>query len=114
MLIRTEKLIGDALDWAVAKCLNKPLPYGLTDDHAYSTQWALGGPLLEAECICLNCTGTTLEPWEAESAEGFVHSGLVAPAHTTVGATMLIAGLRCLVLTHLGEEVDVPENIKCL
>lgn len=105
MKIKTSELIGIALDRAVAKALN------IVAGPPYSTNWYYGGPLLESECICLNCTGTTREPWEAESAEHVVHSGFISAAHTTLGDTMLVAGMRCIVLTHIGEEVELSETL---
>ena len=49
--MRTSELTGAALDWAVAKC---ELPNGwpdaeivLGDATDYSTDWAIGGPIIE-------------------------------------------------------------------
>lgn len=112
MKLKTQELIGDALDWAVATYLKVPMPFGLTDDERYSTDWSIGGPLMEDFVINVNATGTTAEPWEAESSEGFVHSGFIAPEVTTTGQTILIAVMRLVVLKNMGAEIEVPSNIK--
>lgn len=112
MKLRTQELVGDALDWAVATYLGVPIPNGLTDDERYSTDWSIGGPLMEHFVVNVNATGTTAEPWEAEPSDGFVHSGFIAPAVTTTGQTILIAVMRLIVLKNMGEEIEVPSNIK--
>lgn len=112
MKLKAQELVGDALDWAVATCLGVPMPNGLTDNERYSTDWSIGGPLMEYFVISVNATGTTAEPWEAESSDGFVHSGFIAPAVTTTGHTILVAVMRLIVLKNVGEEIEVPSNIK--
>ena len=66
MKIKTSKLIGSALDWAVAKCEGKTPRihshkwgrgvslyghYGATIPLEYSKDWSQGGPIIEREFI---------------------------------------------------------------
>ena len=50
MKIRTSELTGAALDWAVAKAIGEYKPMAVPH---YSTDWALGGPIIEREKISL-------------------------------------------------------------
>lgn len=107
MKIKTNKLIGAALDWAVAKCepgalCNWP---NYTRLPGYSTDWSQGGPIIERELIG---TGPRLEgsiwpePWLAASPEDDAMFW---------GPTPLIAAMRCYVTSKLGDEVEVPEEL---
>lgn len=112
MKLQAQELIGDALDWAVATVLKKPMPFGLTNAEDYSTDWAIGGPLMEDFVVSVNATGPTSEPWEAESSEGVMYGGFITPAFTATGPTVLIAVMRLVVHTNMGAEIEVPNNIK--
>lgn len=107
--------VANALDWAVAKCEGVTefgAPPGrseaqefalmhLDDPYLqYSTNWSQGGPIIERENIEL---GRTPSEWRAQRYD--------APcvAH---GPTPLIAAMRCYVVSKLGDEVDVPEELK--
>jgi hypothetical protein len=100
--LRTSELKERALDWAVhvamhGKCEGYP-------EHHYSADWAHGGPIIEREGIDVRYTGQTwgaarqLNEYE-EPDEWF-------------GPTPLIAAMRCYVASVLGDEVDVPEELK--
>lgn len=120
--------VGAQLDWMVAKCegLNpnsdpkvrrqyvgysgfaEANGFGYAIKH-YSTDWSQGGPLLEREKLELRCTDYE---WQA-----FCFGFPVAKAHSgrrvwASGPTPLIAAMRCLVASHLGDEVDVPDELK--
>jgi hypothetical protein len=51
MLIKVSELQGNALDWAVAKCEDSNCyPSNWAQARlAYSTDWQLGGPIIERE-----------------------------------------------------------------
>lgn len=126
MKVKTNTLIGPALDWAVAKCegtldrrvtlrlgvsaceakLHKGEVWSLTPGSAGfcqkfqpSTDHGQGGPIIEREKIESRHDGRN--SWCAWHASyGAVH-----------GPTMLIAGMRCYVASRLGDEVDVPEEL---
>jgi hypothetical protein len=114
--MKTSELTGAALDWAVAKCEGRGIEFedprdpwltrdGISDQplHSYtpSTDWAQGGPIIEREQIGVfpDATG-----WVAEQN---IFSGCV-----TNGQTPLIAAMRCYVASKLGDDVDVPEELK--
>ena len=137
--MKTSELTGAALDWAVAKaegwlepkfgeqkprvvvdtefwvdrpavCWNpRPQVYYDPEYHP-STDWAQGGPIIERESITLNydnLDGTG--PCKAyylstlfEEEEGW-HQ---------YGPTPLIAAMRCYVASKLGDEVEIPEELK--
>lgn len=119
MKIKTQDLIGAALDWAVAKCegwikgdITHPKFCRLWRDQirtpaAYpSTNWAQGGPIIEREHIALDYYHTPIHPdvqprWEARHGSGVFE----------YGPTPLVAAMRAYVASKLGDEVDVPEEL---
>ena len=118
MKIKTADLIGPALDWAVAKVkgLNPSSDpksgfaeangFGCAIKH-YSTDWAVGGPLIEREWL-------DITPWPNESDEGLrwqCHQYDAPKPYQALGPTPLIAACRYFVASRLGDEVDVPEKL---
>ena len=114
--MKTADLIGPALDWAVAKCGGhkvEPLP-GLSVHSSaswamYSTDWSQGGPIID------NIKGAQFKHW-LESApetacEFHIHN--YYGDWIQFGPTPLIAAMRCYVVSKLGDEVDVPEELVC-
>ncbi len=103
--MKTSELTGAALDWAVAKCEGRPHSYAVVDVKGEppltaavftpSTDWAWGGPIIEREGIAL------IPGWTAER-----------PGFSADGDTPLIAAMRCYVASKLGDEIDVPKEIK--
>ena len=105
--MKTAELTGPALDWAVAKF------EGVTDwdsvdlvfrddDFCWyepSTNWAQGGPIIEREEICVLAPVRGL--WRGRK-EG----------RTQYGPTPLIAAMRCYVASKLGDDVEIPEELK--
>ena len=112
--MKTSELIGVALDWAVAECEFVGTPpikevsgvlYTVEGDYwSPSTDWAHGGPIIEREKMSVeHCnTDTSESPWSACSAGGKYH----------FGPTPLIAAMRCYVASRLGDEVEIPEELK--
>ena len=100
MKIKTSELTGAALDWAVAKGEGHDMDYfQVVDAYSPSTDWALGGPLIEREKIALVVYWDGR--WVAEPEE----------AVESVGPTPLTAAMRCLVARKIGDEVEVPEEL---
>lgn len=139
--MKTSELTGAALDWAVAKAEGKALVFFddyfrhmssaaghspvRTDQHlafqplsgkhgvlvgrgfvqeipAYSTDREQGGQIIEREKI-----GTVYragEYWLAYTFDGAEFEG--------IGPTPLIAAMRCYVASKLGDEVEIPEELK--
>lgn len=107
--MKTSKLSGAALDWAVAKCEVGAEFIGEIDDpHFYSTDWAIGGPIIEREKITIDYDheGPTLM-WEAKR---FAFDG--TELQREYGPTPLIAAMRCYVASKLGDEVEIPIELK--
>ena len=109
MKIKTNKLSGLALDWAVAKCENPEWSdedaicnVTMFDDYDgticnYSTDWAQGGPIIEREGIAIDFDG---DDWCASTN-----------AKPLAARTPLIAAMRCYVASKLGDVVDVPGEL---
>jgi hypothetical protein len=112
--MKTNELTGAALDWAVAKCegvtvLPKmrggcyvALDRGETVLLRYSTDWAQAGPIIEREGMQLWRGGE----WCASLDQSF------NPPDFQTGPTPLIAAMRCYVASKLGEEVEIPDELK--
>ena len=122
-MIKTAELQGAALDWAVAKCESVEvsgdkhglmfnalltlghISMGQSSHRAYkpSTDWAVGGPIIEREIAKIERFSDAL--WEAtaftNNAQDFVQTG----------PTPLIAAMRCFVFSKLGNEVEIPEGL---
>lgn len=106
MQVKTSELLGTALDWAVAKCLN----YVHADGNVYlncwapSTNWGQGGPIIERERISTCWEGTT---WVATLFNK--NCGETWYGHH-YGSTPLIAAMRCYVSSKLGNAVEIPDK----
>ena len=121
--MKTSELKGAALDWAVAKCEklycyadmeNGPEKWAAfvdyDDNHVHvhytpSQSWGWGGPIIEREKIDL-----VFRP--GDKLPGFWDSYGANTPHGFSADTPLIAAMRCFVASKLGDEVDVPEELK--
>lgn len=111
--MKTSELTGAALDWAVAKALNLNEEDHVEIDNLYgpvwrgpeySTDWAVAGPIIEREGIAV------WKPFDKSRGEWKAHYSLTQCEQT--GPTPLIAAMRCFVANRLGDEVEVPEELK--
>ena len=129
--MKTSELTGAALDWAVAKCENveveihsvqmimkrrlrslssdeaatlpPPKPYLVIPGKGnaqYSTDWAQGGPIIERERMHVYASHTE---WYATTFLGTKQQRADTP---------LIAAMRCYVASKLGDEVEIPDEMK--
>jgi hypothetical protein len=99
--MKTSELTGATLDWAVAKCEGYRLDLVPEGEYTPSTNWAQGGLIIELMGMNIILTNKTdKEPWAA------------CLTHYIDGATPLIAAMRCYVAYRMGDEVDVPEELK--
>ena len=101
--MKTSELTGAALDWAVSKCEGVDVTHLYAWDYStnrYSTDWAHGGPIVEREKISL--IERAADGWCAD----------IYAKDMQYGPTPLIAAMRCFVCSKLGDEVDVPEELK--
>jgi hypothetical protein len=105
--MRTNELSGTALDWAVAKCEGVvnggDLDVGFIAERGYtpSTDWAQGGAIIERERLTLRCYKPAL--WDASIGR---------LDYVGDGTTPLIAAMRCYVASKLGDNVELPEELK--
>jgi hypothetical protein len=112
--MKTAELTGVALDWAVCKakgeyqCPVDEYTAVWMTNRRYSTNWAVGGPVIEREEISISREfAASKVEWAAwtpapirDDAEAFGY-----------GSTPLIAAMRCYVASKLGDEVEVPEEL---
>jgi len=68
-----------------------------------STDWSQGGPIIEREKLTVG--------WE-ESDQEWLARGMYCDWDTFSGPTPLIAAMRCYVASKLGDEVEIPEELK--
>lgn len=99
MKIKTSELTGRALDWAVNQANRDVLA-----PVEYSTKWEFGGPIIEREKIRVGPVNDS-EGWFA-----YKYVGGGKPEY--FGPTPLIAAMRCFVASKLGDEVEIPEELK--
>jgi len=122
MKVKVKELEGTALDWSVAKAegVNAGIKYGvvqrpLTPDeksdlglhseadayqrYNYLENWALAGPIIEREFIALGYGPN----------DGWI--GMDMNGNYYMGPTPLVAAMRCYVISKLGFEIDIPEEL---
>jgi hypothetical protein len=122
--MKTSELTGAALDWAVAKCEEYEIEtladgtvwywqqHWLTgeleviENFEPSTDWAQGGPIIECEGIFVR--PKTTGGWRCWIYDG-KGEGIKFDQH---GTTPLIAAMRCYVASKMGDEVEVPDELK--
>lgn len=124
MEIKTSKLIGDALDWAVQAAqydypLDEVWEYR-NDAFKPSTNWAQGGPIIEREGLGLEYDREWMYDPAAQDPDDEPDNGDRWRADYNVGGyqhlseygpTPLIAAMRCYVASKLGDEVEVPDEL---
>jgi hypothetical protein len=132
MPMKTSELTGAALDWAVAK-YEGYFDMGMASVHdgvadvfyfgeawTPSTDWSQGGPIIERESIFVlreqsGFKGRRL--WAATSgaskAIGLNDDSVKLYRDAFYfGPAPLIAAMRCYVASKLGDEVELPEELK--
>ena len=111
--MKTNELSGVDLDWAVAKCEVGEDISEIDDPHFYSTDWAQGGPIIERECIELAAyDAETSQPKNPEYWEATIYQRN-GPVRAE-GTTPLVAAMRCYVVSELGEEVEMPNEVSSI
>lgn len=107
MLVKTDELIGDALDYAVHSCERNTLIYDylepLTDDERYSTNIALAYPIILREGISLRAPdiASVGQEWCAMKRGT---SGILW------GPDPIVAAMRCHVRAVRGSFVAIPDK----
>jgi hypothetical protein len=120
--MKTFELTEAALDWAVANCEGL-LAFGWKNDtgilritlstgecirYIPSDDWSQGGPIIERENIEISVDRMGCPLWTADITDSLG----VYIEHTYSGTTPLIAAMRCYVASKLGDEIDIPEELK--
>ena len=120
MKIKTSELKDRALDYVVAKCKGKGIEFddprdpwlvvdGIADQplHSYtpSTDWSQGGPIVERERISV----VDVDGYDFWKADKLNKEAIPVISY---GPTPLIAAMRCYVASKLGDEVEIPEELK--
>ncbi|BET97319.1 phage protein NinX family protein [Xenorhabdus taiwanensis] len=115
MKIKTSKLTGQALDWAVALAqgwqkmadyngYSTPNGVVLVSEYAPSWDWEVCGRLIEEFTMDLSCEiETTGTIWSAK--EYYYSNGW------SYAETPQIAICRAVVSSKLGDEVDIPDEL---
>jgi Protein of unknown function (DUF2591) len=114
MNIKTSELTGIALDWAVTRA-GRPDRGNMTiwrcgyidyNMHHYCSDPARGIDIMEREKIGVMPVTVSRDAnetgWRAE------HFTIAATAY---GPTIMVAAMRCYVVSKLGDEVDIPEGL---
>jgi hypothetical protein len=105
MKIKTSEATPRQLNWLAAKCEGIVWEQGDLDAGEYgpgfapATDWSQGGPIIEREGLTLTHQASQ---WVAQTDDDVF----------AYGPTPLIAAMRCYVASKLGDEVDVPEELK--
>lgn len=122
MKIKVSEAEGVVLDWLVAKCEGALSPLGNvmlkgnqrliiaggdietpTVIYSPSTDWAQGGPIIEREGITVGKTRHGF--WEAHYRTYDERECYMTASNPLMGA------MCCFVISKLGEEVEVPEDL---
>ena len=123
MKLKTSELQGAVLDWAVAKaegielshgCYNRLLVDGrmsagqkMLAPYNPSTDWEQGGPIIELERIA-----TWFEHYDDDDAGLPCWFAAKYCEREYPGPTPLIAAMRCYVASRVGDEIELPEELK--
>jgi hypothetical protein len=121
MKVKTSEAKDKVLNYLVAKCEGIVWEQGDLDAGEYgpgfapATQWEHGGPIIEREKITLEhlrgAGDTGADVWVAMlTCEDKKFGGV--ECFEEQGPTALVAAMRCYVASKLGDEVEIPEELK--
>jgi hypothetical protein len=106
--MKTNELTGTALAWAVATCEGyEGAPEWVARQSTAATDWAEGGALIERERISISPRDGY---WEALYHDNLFQED--GSDYFQMGTTPLVAAMRCYVASKLGDEVQLPEEMK--
>jgi hypothetical protein len=126
MKVKVSEATEIQLDWMVSVITNPEWEHedrlsnmhdignGEWEMYSPSTNWSQGGPIIEREFIDVEVTpmGASAPPPEKlDLWRAWKHND-EANAAMECGPTPLIAAMRCYVASKLGDEVDVPGELK--
>jgi len=109
--MKVHNLAGALLDFWSAKAAGMPQPRLVdgvcmigSSPYRPSASWADGGPLLEREAISV-FRYPDLDSWHACVEFNFIREEGLSTKHYYQGPTPLVAAMRCLIASKLGNEV---------
>lgn len=116
--MKTNELVGAALDWAVAEAEGyfdadmASVHDGVVDVFYFdkwspSTDWEQGGKIIERERISISPRDGY---WEALYHDNLFQED--GSDYFQMGATPLVAAMRCYVASKLGDEVQLPKELQ--
>lgn len=116
--MKTNELTGAALDWAVAEAegyfakdmasvRDGVVDVFYFDTYSPSIDWAQAGVIIERERISISPRDGY---WEALYHDNLFQED--GSDYFQMGATPLVAAMRCYVARKLGDEVQLPEEVK--
>lgn len=114
--MKTSELSGAALDWAVAKC--EEVQWARWNLNGWSNDWSMGGEIIEREKISLIWMEFADEQYwlasiDAVRREHEMFNGIDLPyEHEARGTTPLEAAMRAYVKSKMGDDVEIPEEVK--
>lgn len=123
--MKTSELTGAALDWAVCEATGLLAAYtqfrtgknflkvwGVAKNaHLHpSTDWAQGGPIIERELLMIEPVFWTVEGWHWVAY--VLGPNNLDENYEQRGSTPLIAAMRCYVASKLGDNIEIPEELK--
>ena len=106
MRVNVGTATDNQLDWMVAMALGLPLVDGLTDDERYTTNWAIGGPI-----IAIHKEDDSDTRMEFRVGYGGMYARY-PEKDLWFGRDYLVAGMRCFVAARLGPVVEVPDGLE--
>ena len=111
--MKTADLIGPALDWAVAKCEEiERNPIGHPAHFSPSTNWSQAGPIIEREEISVINKAFLAGTMHAENGLWMAYSAESTLGQSVFGFTPLVAAMRRYVSRKLGDEIEIPDELK--
>jgi hypothetical protein len=128
--LKTSELTGAALDWAVAKCEGIELEsgYGVQETSGYYNRLLVDGRMSKGQSMLVRLSlqptghkvgrslnGNGLMLWPNESREDMrwhCQQHDTANDFAQYGPTLLIAAMRCYVASRVGDEIELPEELK--
>jgi hypothetical protein len=108
--MKTSELQGAALDWAVMKCeVGNDIDYVWKHVIDTTIDWAQGGPIIEREKCIATLERLNGGSWRVQAPYDRAQD---RPGPYYYGPTPLIAAMRCYVSSKLGDEVEIPEELR--
>ena len=104
--MKTSEMKDLILDWAVATANGDTFTLAHQDWAWYSTDWAIGGPIIEREGMSLHKEDSrewrAVMWWDDENSAADIQM---------TGPTPLIAAMRCFVASKLGDDIEIPKEV---